>query len=105
MASAGAVAQREGAGNAWSFWPPLTSPAVPAVGVTGKLTMVSDARGNQVAYTATCCTHSQRSSRAGDRPGGPGLLCGHPGSCPDRQLRRALGRRSCHSVRHRLQLL
>jgi hypothetical protein len=51
MASAGAVAQREGAGNAWSFWPPLTSPAVPAVGVTGKLTTVSDARGNQVAYS------------------------------------------------------
>jgi len=47
MASAGAVAQREGAGNAWSFWPPLTSPAVPAVGVTGKLTMVSDARGTR----------------------------------------------------------
>jgi hypothetical protein len=50
MVSAGAVAQREGAGNAWSFWPPLTSPAVSAVGVTGKLTTVSDAHGNQVAY-------------------------------------------------------
>ena len=50
MASAGAVAQREGAGNAGSVWPPLTSPAVPAVGVTAKLTTVSDAHGNQVAY-------------------------------------------------------
>jgi predicted lipoprotein with Yx(FWY)xxD motif len=32
------------------FWPPLTSPAVPAGGLTGKLTVVSDAHGNQVAY-------------------------------------------------------
>ena len=33
-----------------SLWPPLTSPAVPAAGVTGKLTVVSDVHGNQVAY-------------------------------------------------------
>src|SRR5713101_8334780 len=33
-----------------SFWPPLTSAAVPAGGVTGKLTVVSDVHGNQVAY-------------------------------------------------------
>jgi predicted lipoprotein with Yx(FWY)xxD motif len=33
-----------------SLWPPLTSPAVPAAGVSGKLTLVSDAHGNQVAY-------------------------------------------------------
>jgi predicted lipoprotein with Yx(FWY)xxD motif len=33
-----------------SLWPPLTSPAVPAAGVTGKLTVVSDVNGNQVAY-------------------------------------------------------
>jgi predicted lipoprotein with Yx(FWY)xxD motif len=31
------------------FWPPLTS-AVPAAGVGGKLTVVSDAHGSQVAY-------------------------------------------------------
>lgn len=33
-----------------SLWPPLTSPAVPAAGVSGKLTVVSDVNGNQVAY-------------------------------------------------------
>ena len=33
-----------------SLWPPLTSPAVPAAGVGGKLTVVSDVHGNQVAY-------------------------------------------------------
>jgi predicted lipoprotein with Yx(FWY)xxD motif len=33
-----------------SLWPPLTSPAVPAAGVGGKLTVVSDVNGNQVAY-------------------------------------------------------
>jgi predicted lipoprotein with Yx(FWY)xxD motif len=33
-----------------SLWPPLTSPAVPAAGLSGKLTVVSDVNGNQVAY-------------------------------------------------------
>ena len=33
-----------------SLWPPLTAPAVPAAGVGGKLTVVSDAHGGQVAY-------------------------------------------------------
>jgi predicted lipoprotein with Yx(FWY)xxD motif len=34
-----------------ALWPPVTSAsAVPAAGVSGKLTLVSDAHGNQVAY-------------------------------------------------------
>jgi predicted lipoprotein with Yx(FWY)xxD motif len=33
-----------------SLWPPLTSPAVPAAGIGGKLTVVRDIHGQQAAY-------------------------------------------------------
>ncbi|HEY2261992.1 MAG TPA: hypothetical protein VGI96_05135 [Streptosporangiaceae bacterium] len=37
-------------GGLAALWPPLTSASPAAAGLTGKLTAVSDAHGNQVAY-------------------------------------------------------
>ncbi len=37
-------------GELAALWPPLTSASPAAAGLTGKLTTVSDAHGNQVAY-------------------------------------------------------
>ena len=37
-------------GGLAALWPPLTSPSPAATGLTGKLAVVSDANGDQVAY-------------------------------------------------------
>jgi predicted lipoprotein with Yx(FWY)xxD motif len=37
-------------GGLAALWPPLTSPSPAAIGLTGKLAVVSDAHGDQVAY-------------------------------------------------------
>jgi predicted lipoprotein with Yx(FWY)xxD motif len=37
-------------GGLAALWPPLTSPSPTAAGLTGKLAVVSDAHGDQVAY-------------------------------------------------------
>ena len=37
-------------GGLAALWPPLTSPSPAATGLTGKLAVVSDAHGDQVAY-------------------------------------------------------
>ena len=61
------------------LWPPLTSAApTGASGVTGKLTVVHDAHGDQVGYKGHLLyTFAGDWAWPGDRPGLPELLRGH----------------------------
>ena len=86
-----------------ALWPPLTSAAPTAAGASGKLTVVNDAHGHQVAYNGDLL-YTFVSDHAGEVTGQgvQNFFVATPGLIPDRKLLGAGGHGPGRSVRPRL---